>query len=151
MKTGPNLPGREPDVMFLLQEHLNRLRSTYLEGPADLVVEIISPESVGGDRGEKFLEYEAGGVPEYWLIDPQRQQAEFYQLGPDERYHPVFPDEAGRYHAQTVAGFWLQVSWLWQDPLPSPVRAVAEIAGVDPALVDAFERALRGEAQAGRG
>ncbi|MFQ5592890.1 MAG: Uma2 family endonuclease [Anaerolineae bacterium] len=137
--------GREPDLLFVAAEHLERLGETYLEGPADLVVEIISPESVGRDRGEKFLEYEAGGVPEYWLIDPQRQQAEFYQLGPDERYHPVFPDEAGRYHAQAVADFWLQISWLWQEPLPSPVRAVAEIAGVDPALVDAFERALRGE------
>ena len=35
--------------------------------------------------------------------------------------------------------------WLWQDPLPSSIRALAEIAGVDPAPVDAFERALRGE------
>ena len=63
--------GREPDLLFVAAEHLSRLKETYLEGPADLVVEIVSPDSVGRDRGDKFYEYEAGGVPEYWLLDPQ--------------------------------------------------------------------------------
>ena len=58
---------REPDLLFVAAEHQDRLRSSYLDGPADMVVEIVSPESVGRDRGEKFTEYEAGGVPEYWL------------------------------------------------------------------------------------
>ena len=83
MKTGPNLPGREPDLLFIAQEHLDRLKGTYLEGPADLVVEIVSPDSGARDRGEKFYEYERGGVPEYWLLDYARRQAEFYQLGQD--------------------------------------------------------------------
>jgi Uma2 family endonuclease len=144
MKTGPDLPGREPDVLFVAGEHLNRLKETYLDGPADLVIEIVSPESGPRDRGEKFYEYESGGVAEYLLIDPQRQQAEFYQRGDQGRYHPVFPDDAGRYHARSVPGFWLDVSWLWQAPLPSPIRAVGEIGGIDPALIAAFEKALRG-------
>lgn len=143
MKTGPELPGREPDVLFLRKEHLGRLKENYLDGPADLVVEIVSEESGPRDRGEKFYEYEAGGVAEYWLIDPQREQAEFYQLGEDKRYHLILPDEEGRYHAREVSGFWLRVAWLWQDPLPSPIRAVGEIAGVDPDLITAFEEALR--------
>ncbi|MFQ5595519.1 MAG: Uma2 family endonuclease [Anaerolineae bacterium] len=144
MKTGPHLPGREPDVLFLHKEHLGRLRDTYLDGPADLVVEIVSPESVGRDRGDKFYEYAQGGVREYWLIDPQIEWADFYRLE-GERYRPAFSGERGTYHADVLPDFWIRVEWLWQDPLPSPIRAVAEIAGVDPALVDAFERALRGE------
>lgn len=56
---------------FVASEHLDRLKETYLDGPADLVVGIVSPDSVGRDRGEKFYEYAQGGVPEYWLIDPQ--------------------------------------------------------------------------------
>ena len=48
--------------------------------------------------------------------------------------------------AYTLRSFWwLKIEWLWQEPLPSPVRVVAAIAGVDPALTEAFERALRGE------
>ena len=61
---------REPDVLFLAKEHLGRLRDSHIEGPADLVVEIVSKESRGRDRGEKFYEYGEGGVPEYWLLDP---------------------------------------------------------------------------------
>ncbi|MEJ7756097.1 MAG: Uma2 family endonuclease [Nocardioidaceae bacterium] len=55
-------------------------QKTYLDGAADLAIEIISPESIGRDRGEKFVEYEAAGIREYWLIDPERRQAEFYRL-----------------------------------------------------------------------
>jgi Uma2 family endonuclease len=51
-----------------------------------LIVEIISPESSGRDRGEKFYEYEMAGVREYWLIDPQREQVEFYELNAEGRY-----------------------------------------------------------------
>jgi Uma2 family endonuclease len=135
--------GREPDVLFVAREHLDRLKENYLDGPADLVVEIVSPDSVERDRGTKFVEYEAAGVREYWLIDPLRERAEFYQLDEEGFYRPV-PDLEGMYHSQVVSGFWLKVEWLWQEPLPSPVRAVAAIAGVDPALTEAFERALRG-------
>ena len=80
MKLGPDLPGREPDIVFIAREHLDRLKNTYLDGPADLVVEIISPDSRSRDRGAKFYEYEQGRVREYWLLDDLRRQAEFYQL-----------------------------------------------------------------------
>lgn len=137
--------GREPDLLFVANEHLERLKETYLDGPADLVVEIVSKESAGRDRGEKFYEYEQAGVPEYWLIDPGMKRVEFYQLSSEGQYHLVSPDPAGVYRSPILPAFWLRVAWLWQEPLPSPVRVVATIAGVDPALTEAFERALRGE------
>lgn len=83
--------GRAPDILFVRKEHLDRLRDTYLDGPADLVVEVVSPDSIGRDRGEKFVEYEAAGVPEYWLVDPDRGQVEAYHRGTDGRYHPIRP------------------------------------------------------------
>ncbi len=43
----------------------------------DLVIEIISPQSRGRDRGDKFYEYEKDGVKEAWVIDYPRKQAEF--------------------------------------------------------------------------
>lgn len=45
-----------------------------MDGTPDLIVEVTSPESLARDRGEKYVEYEAAGVREYWLIDPDRQQ-----------------------------------------------------------------------------
>jgi len=118
MKTGPNLPGRSPDILFVAKTNRARLKKTFLDGPADLAVEIISPESRARDRGDKFYEYEQGGVPEYWLIDPVREQAEFYQRGENGFYLPVLPDAQGRYHSAALPGLWLQVDWLWETPLP---------------------------------
>ncbi len=124
----PNIQrGREPDILFVRREHLDRLRETYLDGPADLVVEIISPESVGRDRGDKFVEYEQAGIPEYWLIDPIRHRAEFYQLDSENRYRIIDPDATGIYHSAVVEGFWLRVEWLWEDPLPMEEDVLREI------------------------
>lgn len=110
--------GREPDIIFIQSDHLDRLKETYLDGPADMVIEIISKESINRDRGDKFIEYESAGVTEYWLIDPLRKQAEFYRIGDDNCYHPVALDGEGKYHSEAIPGFWFKVSWLWQEPLP---------------------------------
>ncbi|MFQ6101468.1 MAG: Uma2 family endonuclease [Anaerolineae bacterium] len=108
--------GREPDVLFVAREHLERLRETHLEGPADLVVEILSPESAGRDRGKKFYEYEAAGIPEYWLIDPLREEVEFYQLDAQGRYRLTLPDAEGVYCSKVLPDFRLPVAWLWRPP-----------------------------------
>ena len=44
--------GREPDILFVAQANLGQITKQYLNGPADLAVEVISPESSGRDRGE---------------------------------------------------------------------------------------------------
>ena len=136
--------GREPDLLFVAKTNLGRLKETYLDGPADLVVEIVSPESVGRDRGVKFYEYEQAGVPEYWLIDPQTKRAEFYQLTAANQYRLVQPDAEGTYRSAVLPDFWLRVEWLWQEPLPSLIRTLAEIVGMAPSLAETFERALAG-------
>jgi Uma2 family endonuclease len=129
--------GREPDILFIASAHLSHLKRTYLDGPADLAVEIVSPESVERDREKKFGEYQAGGVREYWLIDPDIKAADFYQLDGSGVYQPVRPDAAGIYHSRELPDFWLRVEWLWQDPLPDPVRALLEVDR------DAFAQYLR--------
>jgi Uma2 family endonuclease len=119
--------GREPDVLFVAKEHLARLQPTLLQGPADLVVEIVSDESVARDRGTKFEEYREAGIPEYWLLDPRIEQAEFYHLDERGRYQLAPVDEEGVYRSRVIPGLWLRVDWLWQQPLPSPTRALLEI------------------------
>lgn len=127
MRTEVHPSGREPDLMFVTRERMQLVQPTFLDGPADLVVELVSPESIGRDRGEKFVEYEAAGVREYWLIDPIRQQAEFYLLGADGRYR-LGPLDEGIYRSQVLAGFWLRVAWLWQKPLPPVLSVLKELA-----------------------
>src|SRR5579884_3173168 len=119
---------REPDLLFLARDHLDRLKPTYLDGPADLAVEILSPESVGRDRGDKFFEYERARIPEYWLLDPETERAEFYRLDAHGKYQVVAPDTDGRYHSAVLPGLWLNVAWLWQSPLPQVDDALMDIA-----------------------
>jgi Uma2 family endonuclease len=108
--------GREPDLLFVAREHLDRLQETYLNGPADLVIEIISTDSRLRDREEKFAEYERGGVQEYWLIDPERERADFYVLDAEGYYQRQPVEAEGVYRSEAIPGFWLKVAWLWQPP-----------------------------------
>ena len=127
MKMAAITRGREPDLLFVRRNRLDLLTRNYLDGPADLAVEIVSPESKRRDRKEKFAEYARAGVPEYWLIDPDHQSAEFYHLSGNGKYLRAALDAEGRYHSQVVAGFWLKVDWLWQTPLPPLLVVLREL------------------------
>jgi Uma2 family endonuclease len=116
MKTKARLAGREPDVLFLAEEHRGRLHENFLDGPADLAVEIVSPDSVTRDRVEKHREYEEGGVREYWLIDPGARQAEFFGLGTAGRYRLLPVEGDGSFRSVVLPGLWLRTDWLWRRP-----------------------------------
>lgn len=133
---------REPDVFFLAAEHLGRLAETELNGPADLAIEVISDESVGRDRGDKFYEYQEGGVREYWIIDPRprHRRVDFYVLDAKGSYQPVPIGEDGVYRSTVLPDFWLKVDWLWANERV-PLAALAEIVGAERVIA-----ALRGQA-----
>ncbi len=120
--------GREPDVMFVAKANLSRMESGLLRGAADLAVEVTSPESETRDRHAKFIEYAAGAVPEYWIIDPDHQ-AEFYLRNQQGQYERQPLDEQGRYHSQALPGFWLKPEWLWREPLPNAVLVLKTVCG----------------------
>lgn len=119
---------REPDLLFVEKAHAGRVDPVRVDGPADLVVEIVSETSVRRDREEKRRDYETAGIPEYWILDPRpgHRRAEFLRLGNDGRYVAASVDEAGRYRSAVLTGFWLDPAWLWHDQLPDPeeVRAI---------------------------
>ena len=123
MKTGRELPGRAPDILFLSNQNLRRLKDKYLDGPADLVIEIVSPDSRSRDRKEKFKEYQLGGVREYWILDPERKSAEFYQLDKHGKFQSLAPSKEGVIQSLIVPGLWVEERWFWQDPHP-PVLSI---------------------------
>jgi len=121
---------RAPDLLFVAREHLDRLTPERLIGPADLVIEVVSDDSVRRDHLEKFAEYATAGVPEYWLFDPRpsKLRSDFYRLTDEGAYDPIRPDADGRYHSAVLPGFWLRPEWVWQDPMPAPLACLREIA-----------------------
>jgi len=131
MRAIPDGPAREPDLLFVAREHLDRLTPERLSGPADLVVEVISDDSVARDRADKFYEYQAAGVKEYWILDsrPGCERADFYVLDEKGRYCPVPVDPNDRYHSTMLPGFWLQADWVTSAKSPDVLTALAQIVG----------------------
>jgi len=127
MRLASRPSGREPDLLFVASEHADRIKETYLDGPADLVVEIVSPESEKRDRNEKYLEYEAAKIPEFWLLDQPRHEAYFYVLDANGRYQMVAIGADGVYTSTMLPGLRLRVEWLWRSPLPTLGEALAEL------------------------
>lgn len=126
--TDPDV-AREPDVLFITKEHFGWLERTRLNGPADLVIEVVSDDSVGRDRGLKFDEYERAGVPEYWIADPRpgRQRFDAWILREDGKFAAAQPEDDGRYTSSVLPGFWLRPEWLWEEPLPDETALLDEI------------------------
>ena len=68
----------EPDLLVVLAERDSYLSARKVEGPPDLVVEILSPSSERRDRELKLRLYERAGVGEYWIVDPLARQVVKY-------------------------------------------------------------------------
>lgn len=131
MRTTLSGNAREPDVLFVAHEHQARAELQYLNGPADLAIEIISPDSPARDRAEKFDEYQEGGVREYWLIDsrPGKYRVDVYVLDEHGKYQVVAPTN-GVFHSTVLPGFWLDEAWLW-DATTDPSTAMLQIVGLE--------------------
>lgn len=123
---GSNAP--EPDLAFVSTARLGILRDGYVDGPPDLALEIVSPESVERDHTAKRDLYARFGVREYWIVDPLEERLLLYRLGSARAYRAIRP-RGGRYFSEVLPGWWLKAEWLWQDPLPSSTVLLRELLG----------------------
>jgi Uma2 family endonuclease len=113
----------EPDLAVVLKERLHLVKRGYVEGPPDLAVEIVSPESVDRDYQKKRAQYEAG-VPEYWIVDEVEQRVTLLRLATTGKYREVRPRK-GVLHSEVLSGFWLRPEWLWQQERPMETDVLA--------------------------
>jgi Uma2 family endonuclease len=92
------------------------------------VVEVIAPSTRSYDLRTKSANYRAYGVPEYWAIEPEPQTLHRHLL-PNDPAAPylVTQHTEGRLESQVVAGFWIDVGWLWQQPLPAELECLEQI------------------------
>ena len=143
---------RLPDLFFVTNDHMERFGEDQLDGPADLCIEVVSPGSFAKDYQTKFFEYQANGVREYWIINPNSapEHAEFHVLAPDPvhrghlTFRPVPIDDDGIYRSSVIEGLWIRVGWLW-DRDADPQQCLAEVVGVD-----AMVAAVRAKAASNR-
>lgn len=117
----------EPDILVVRESRRHLMTPQRLEGPADLVVEIASESDPSLDYREKLPRYREAGIEEIWIINPfeQRVLAET-KTPPGYAAKSLF---SGRLESTVIPGFWLEVSWLWEEELPSTVQCLRQIQG----------------------
>jgi len=115
----------EPDLLVVRNERQHLMTRTRLEGPADLVIEIASDSDPRLDVREKLPRYREAGIDEIWLVDPFEQHVLAENRDPGGYASQRL--DAGRLTSRVIPGFWIDVSWLWQEPLPSTLACLREI------------------------
>jgi Uma2 family endonuclease len=104
----------EPDLCFFKKERAEKFTSDQALFPApDFAIEILSDSTEKIDRGIKFIDYAAHGVPEYWIIDPEKKSVEKYLLQQGEYYLEVKLTTEGRLLSTVVEGFALELHELF--------------------------------------
>lgn len=115
----------EPDLAFVRADRASALKAGYVDGPPDLAIEIVSPDSVDRDYEIKRHRYEAAGVQEYWIIDPDEKRATFLVRG--ESGFVEAPLENSTFVSRALPGLHLDTRWLWQRPLPPSLGILKQL------------------------
>jgi Uma2 family endonuclease len=121
-----NRNGPEPDLAFVKKSRLRLVKRGHIAGAADLVIEIVSPDSIERDYVKKRHQYQRAGIPEYWIIDELKQRVTCLRLDAGGKYR-VVKLVNGKLHSQMISGFWIRTEWLWQSPLPQMLDVYQEI------------------------
>lgn len=70
----------QPDILFIKNENVDKIKEKRLEGAPDLVIEILSHSTSQLDYEEKKFIYERFGVSEYFIVDPGSKSVDSYFL-----------------------------------------------------------------------
>src|SRR5205807_2577326 len=108
---------RVPDLLFVEKSRLHLLQKNHLEGAPDAAFEIISPDSIARDWREKYADYQAAGVREYWILDPAVPRFDVYSLGGDGQFHTIALQD-GKVASVVLPGFYFRPEWLVAETRP---------------------------------
>ena len=101
---------REPDILFVLTKHKQWISQNCWSG-ADLVMEVVtSPEGRRRDIKEKRVEYETAGIPEYWIVDPQKETIIVLKLDGNKYIEHGCFNKGQRATSSLLKGFGVDVS-----------------------------------------
>lgn len=104
----------QPDVLVVLAGNASRAGDEYVDGPPDLVVEVVSPGTAIYDRERKRHAYERAGVPEYWIADPYSRSIEVQVLdGVEYRSLGVYAESAV-IPSRVLPGLRVETGKLWE-------------------------------------
>jgi Uma2 family endonuclease len=117
---------RIPDVVFVAATRTHIIGDTEINGAPDLIIEVVSPDSVSRDWVDKRDDYQRAGAREYWIVDPRHEQFAAYALH-GKTYRAIHPDAQGRVPSRVLKGLYIRPAWLWRSPLPKVATVLKEL------------------------
>jgi Uma2 family endonuclease len=107
----------EPDICFFNAEKSKDFTNKQTLFPApDWIVEILSEGTKDRDRGIKFKDYQAHGIEEYWIIDPDHQTIEQYHLE-GGAYELILKASEGHIKSYVLKGFQIPIQAVFDENL----------------------------------
>lgn len=103
----------QPDLIFIGNDRRGIVTERAIEGPPTLVIEILSVTTRRTDRQTKAQLYAKHGVPHYWLIDPDQQSVEAYELAGDQYNLVVKTQYAEPFNPTLFPGLSIPLVDLW--------------------------------------
>nr|WP_226905076.1 Uma2 family endonuclease [Pedobacter schmidteae] len=104
----------QPDISVVCDQA--KIDSRGCVGPPDIVVEILSPGNQKKELEYKFATYEAYGVREYWIVDPELQYLLKYVRNIEGVFVAGKPYDGGtEFVSDVLPGFRLNVGDLFED------------------------------------
>jgi Uma2 family endonuclease len=104
----------QPDILFVRSANEGRVGEDYFVGPPDLIVEVLSPSNRRIDLVRKRVLYADFGVPEYWIVDPNRQTISVNLLEGAQYGERVF--ERGALESSTFPDLEIDFSAIYPVP-----------------------------------
>lgn len=81
----------QPDVFVVCDK--SKLDGKSCKGVPDMIIEVLSPSSLGRDKVLKFNKYQKAGVLEYWIVDPEGRNVTVHVLKNGEYMSKAYGDE----------------------------------------------------------
>lgn len=117
--------GRLPDVVFVRQERADIVQEKGIYSAPDLVIDILSPGDKAADVVALEADYRSIGVAEIWFIDQEKKQGQVLRQGDAGYTEQTY--SSGVLRSEVVAGFWLEVAWLFARPLPLELDTLTQL------------------------
>jgi len=115
----------EPDLLVITSEKYPNLKSTHLEGPADIVIEILSKSTRQYDLDVKLPKFLRAGVKEVWIIDPENKSLNVHTV--HSRFEFRDPTSNSPFTSTVLPNFRIKPLWLWNREQYPPGKMIIEL------------------------
>jgi len=109
----------EPDLFVILKNKYSNIKENHFEGPADLVIEILSKSTKELDLNKKVQNFLKFGVAEIWIIDLFEKKISIYFKNENDSIHYSDSNSSEIIQSKVLPDLNLQIRWIWNiDQFP---------------------------------